>query len=521
MRRLTTFLLSAILIIGFWRGVPGSDAPVSPAHADAPAVPPYLVVIVMDGFRPDYLNLAPMHHLRSLMARGRVYDTAWVGQIESETPTGHATIATGVYPRKHGVIGFGWRDRVTGAYTYMPTDLGQIQAGGLTRTVEAGGVPTISDLIHQRSKKDVVVSVSGEKLWASAPMGVGADYVLYGREGKDPKGKDAFVPIAVRPNVPPPRTGYTSVTAPDGAFAYQDVFAARLAVKLVERVRPRALLLNLPAPDIAGHYFGGIADPKGMRDILRGTDGAIGLVLHEYQKLGLLNKTLFVVVADHGMVTGKNRIPGPSIKQAIVHAPVSLYELELHNSLGSVWLHDPEHAADLAPILARDHFTGIEGALAKVPDGQGGWKYVADASTAAHLPSDVLHAYLDLADTEASVSGADVILPYKENTTGLPRSHAFHGMHGGFSWGAQHIPLIIAGPGVRRGVSHFPAKLVDIAPTIERLIGLKIPDGVDGVVLADALQTATATERSAQDAVSQPRQTDVRALQAHSMAQSK
>jgi arylsulfatase A-like enzyme len=133
----------------------------------------------------------------------------------------------------------------------------------------------------------------------------------------------------------------------------------------------------------------------------------------------------------------------------------------------------------------------------------------------------VLHAYLDLADTEASVSGADVLLPYKENTTGLARSKSFHGMHGGFSWGAQHIPLILEGPGIRPGVSHFPAKLVDIAPTIERLLGLKIPDGVDGVVLADALQDATPAEHSAQDAVAQPRLTDVRALQAHSAAQSK
>lgn len=521
MRRLVTFLLSAILIAAAWQAAPAVRSTLRQAQAAAPPSAQYLVVIVMDGFRPDYLNLAPMHHVRWLMARGRVYDTAWVGQIESETPTGHATIATGVYPRKHGVIGFGWRDRVTGGFTFMPTNLGQIEAGQLTQTVEAGGVPTISDLIHQRNKRDVVISVSGEKLWASAPMGVGADYDIYGKEGKDAKGKDAFVPYAVRPNIPPPRTHYTSVTAPSGAFAYQDGFAARLAVRLVDTLHPRALLLNLPAPDIAGHYFGGIADRKDMRDIVRGTDAAIGLVLHEYQKLGLMDKTLFVVAADHGMVTGKTRIPGPSIKQAILRQPVSLFDLELHNSVGSIWLHDPEDAAELALVLAKDRFTGVEGALAKVPDGRGGWKYEADAWTAAHVPANVLHAYLDLADTEASVSGADVLLPYKENTTGLARSKSFHGMHGGFSWGAQHIPLILEGPGIRPGVSHFPAKLVDIAPTIERLLGLKIPDGVDGVVLADALQDATPAEHSAQDAVAQPRLTDVRALQAHSAAQSK
>jgi arylsulfatase A-like enzyme len=259
-----------------------------------------------------------------------------------------------------------------------------------------------------------------------------------------------------------------------------------------------------------------------MKPIIQGTDYAIGLILDEYRKLGLMSKTLFVVLGDHGMVTGKTRVPGPTIKQAILkQQPTNLFDLELHNSIGSIWLHDPLQAPQLAAALARDHFTGIEGALAKVPDGNGGWTYQADPWTAAHLPANVLKAYLDLADTEASVSGSDVVLPYKENTTGLDLKHGFGGMHGGFSWGAQHIPMILAGPGVRPGVSHFPAKLVDVAPTIEHLLGLKIPAGVDGVVLADTLQDATAAERSAQDSVSQPRLDDVHALQAHSLAQSR
>ncbi len=93
-------------------------------------------------------------------------------------------------------------------------------------------------------------------------------------------------------------------------------------------------------------------------------------------------------------------------------------------------------------------------------------------------------------------------------------------MHGGFSWGAQHIPLIIAGPGVHPGHSHFPAKLVDIAPTIERLMGLKIPAGVDGVVLADAVKGASAVEHATQQGVAKSRAADEQALMTHSRAQS-
>jgi arylsulfatase A-like enzyme len=512
-RSITAFLIAALLLTGSWSAAGSKGA--------AAASPPYLVVIVMDGFRPDYATLAPMHHLRALMKRGRTYDTAWVGQIESETPTGHATIATGVYPRKHGVVGFGWRNPANGTFTYMPTNIGALAAGDLSRLVEQSGVPTISDLIHARDHHALAISVSGEKLWASAPMGVGADYVLYGTEVNGKGVKNRFQPFALGPNIPPAGTGYKTIGEPDGAFDTQDAFAAGVAIKLVASLRPQALLLNLPATDIAGHYYGGMNDPKDMTSIVRSADFAIGRVVDEYRKLGLLNRTLFVVTADHGMVAGLHRVPIHKIYDAVRAAPVQQLDQALQSSIGAIWLKDPEHAQELAGILAAKHFNGVEGALYKVQTAAGGFAFVPEPSTAKRIPGPLLKAYLDLADTEASAAGADVLLPYRENTTGLQPSKSFRGMHGGFSWGAQHIPLVIAGPGVQPGVSHFPAKLVDIAPTIERLIGLAVPAGVDGVVLADAVRGSSTAESAAQYAVQSSRLADVRVLQAHSAAQSK
>lgn len=479
---------------------------------------PYLVVIVMDGFRPDYETIAPMRHLRALMARGMSYDTAWVGHMESETPSGHATIATGVYPRKHSISGFGWRDVNTGQFTYAPTNLKLIAQGYLARTMEQGGVPTISDLIHDRSRHDLAISVSGEKLWASAPLGAGADYVLYGKEVKYRKNDVRFRPQVVGPNLPPRSTGYLSVVAPDASFDYQDVFAARLAVKLAAGLRPRALLLNLPGTDLAGHYYGGMAHPELLRETLRNADAAIGTVVNAYKKLGLYSHTIFVVTADHGMAANRTVVPIHAMYDAVRTFPVTQLDQEYRISLGSIWLRDPEHAAQLAAHMTARHFPGIEGALYKVNDGSS-MRFQPDVWTEAHLPHPLLKAYLDLADTEASPAGPDVLLPYGEDTTGLPRGHKFQGSHGGFSWGVQHIPLVLVGPGVHPGRSHFPAKLVDVAPTIERLMALPVPSGVDGVVLADALKAPTEADSAAQNAVSKGRSDDVNALRAHSLAQ--
>lgn len=510
-------------------GAPSRASAVGSAASSAPSRP-YIVLIVMDGFRPDYMSLAPMRHLHWLMARGRVYDSAWVGQLESETPASHATIATGVYPRVHGVIGFAWRDRVTGGFTYMPTNIPEIEQGDLSRTIEAGGVPSISDQIHARNHNDRTISVSGEKLWASAPLGVGADYVLYGSmdPSKTATGKTIKHP-RFRPrfigNAPPVSSGYQSVSNVDGSFGGQDMFAARVAVKLVQTVRPRALLLNLPDPDIAGHYFGGMSDPTAMAGIVRGTDRAIGLVLDEYRRLGLLNKTIFVVCADHGMVDGHNRVLIHPIYNAVARADPNSLDEALQPSMGSIWLKDPQQASSLAATLAADKFGGVDGAMYKVPDsttgtsGATGYHFEPTQATARALSPSVLRAYLDLMNTEASISGPEIILPYKEDTTGLDTGKKFHGMHGGVSWESQHIPLIIAGPGVKKGVSHFPAQLVDIAPTVERLAGLQIPSGVDGVVLADALQHAGAAEIKAQQAVQSRRSADQTAIRLHSQQQ--
>ncbi len=258
-----------------------------------------------------------------------------------------------------------------------------------------------------------------------------------------------------------------------------------------------------------------------MTPIVRGADYAIGRIVAEYKRLGLLDRTVFVVTADHGMAANRHIVPIHSMYGTVAaHAAPGSLDEEFRISMGSVWLRQPSDDRAVASALVAARFPGIETALYKVASGQS-WIFSPDASTVARLGKEVTQAYLNLADTEACPAGPEVILPYAEDTMGLTiKNRAGWGTHGGFSWGVQHIPLVIAGPGVKHGVSHAPAKLVDVAPTIERLLGLPIPAGVDGVVLADALGDATPAERSLQNTASAQRLPDVRTLRNHSLSQS-
>jgi hypothetical protein len=108
-------------------------------------------------------------------------------------------------------------------------------------------------------------------------------------------------------------------------------------------------------------------------------------------------------------------------------------------------------------------------------------------------------AYRYLLSTEDGPTGEDIAILLRENArnSGLPQ---MLGRHGGADWGSQHITLILSGPGVQTGTSQAPARLADLAPTIERFMGIT-PDARDGVVLADAFQQPNPADVAKQDSL--------------------
>jgi hypothetical protein len=106
------------------------------------------------------------------------------------------------------------------------------------------------------------------------------------------------------------------------------------------------------------------------------------------------------------------------------------------------------------------------------------------------LPPAFADAVAYLLWTLASSSAPDDAVVFAPGATaGDRRLGRFHttGVAGGAQWANQHVPLIIAGHGVLAGAqSRYPARLVDVAPTLETILKLKRSGG-DGVPLADAV----------------------------------
>lgn len=469
------------------------DALVGCARTEALQAPPtanFLCLLVLDGFRPDYRHLAPMPALHSLLRNGVTYDRAWVGQVESETPAGHATITTGSMPRHHGVIGFEWRDPDSRREVLdgWDQDPGPGQVGRDIASRGAGSIPLV---VKQADPTAQVVALSSEKVYAADAMGANAaDYVLYHRYD----GKNRLVPAGL-PSRTPPADFFSAPnlrrSLPLQHFTDWDDLAAELALAAVRAYRPKALMVNLPGSDVYGHKFAGARAPHIMARVITGQDRAIARIVRAYHDAGILAQTLFVITADHGMAANNHAV-SPNQVRAAVKAAGARYLFHTGGTAKYIYLANASlsHAGGVAREMAR--IPAVQCAFYRAPSGE----YVY---AAGRLDRELREAYHYLLSTFSGPAAPDVVAPYRENTIGTDWSVAY-GNHGGMSWKVQHVPLVISGPGVRRGVeSHAPARLVDVAPTILRLLGLR-QGASDGFVLADALIQPTAEETAVQTA---------------------
>lgn len=444
--------------------------------------PQYVVLLVLDGGLPSYFKLANFPHLAALARNGVAYTRAWDGMLETETPTGHASLGTGSLPRRHGILSFSWvtdRDVVE-----HPTNPIPIQQGQLEQILRRSGVPSMASLLKAHDRTATVVVTSGHKDYAVDSVGGwAADYLMfYAEHGQ------TWTPVAIPRHVPP-----QSVLQAPGLTAYaphlgpgdQDSLAVHLAMSAFDQLRQRMTIVNLPEFDWPlGHLDGGQANTWLAWKLMQRLDDDLGYIEWDLYRQHLLKQTLFVITADHGMVTLNHSIPHEVIETAVKSAGATLASYEYH-SAGYLWLKERDRAQQVATKISTLGNPFIRAVYYRKP---GTYTYSRVTTAGEPVSPQLDAAYQFLLGTMAGQSAPQVSIFLKENSDILGRNQTnWKGDHGGPSWNAQHIPLVLAGPGVRSGVrSRYPATIYDVAPTILSLLGVA-PEGMDGVTLSDAM----------------------------------
>ncbi|MFM1748809.1 MAG: hypothetical protein RLZZ188_2475 [Verrucomicrobiota bacterium] len=75
--------------------------------------------------------------------------------------------------------------------------------------------------------------------------------------------------------------------------------------------------------------------------------------------------------------------------------------------------------------------------------------------------------------------------------------HGLFGKQNLYEFGGMHVPLVIAGPGIRKGRSDALVYLMDLFPTCVDFAGARLPEGVEGKSLRPVLEGRTGKVRDA------------------------
>ncbi len=466
------------------QATPTPSRVVPPASGPGAKFPgPFAVVIVVDAARYDEFDLSRMPNVAKLAASGTQYSQAWVGQLPSVTESSHATIGTGVLPDRHGILGDTWR--VPGTESMSPDLLNSqlTRTGYIGKFIKQTGVPSLAAIVQARWPNSPVVALSGHKIYAADALGAGAaDYVAFGI--KNAAGH--FVPSAIpgheyAPSIEnSPQLNLPSYPRVPGT---EDAWTTTLAEKFLFKYHPRLMMINLPEVDIYGHISGTSATV--MQPLMANVDHQIGRLVDAYSRAGILSRTTFLVTADHGMVPGLHTVSSQEISKVVVSAGGQPLYIG-HGDYSAIWIKNPEAMDRVKTALVSARIPEVSAVYARNPQG----RYVLASPVSWLADPSVVAAQTDLLSTLNVAESPDIVLMYDEDTITMTPGFIKTGRkgdHGGATWGAQHIPFIISGPRIKKGViSNYPARLIDIAPTIESLLET-YPDHQDGTPLADAI----------------------------------
>jgi predicted AlkP superfamily pyrophosphatase or phosphodiesterase len=254
-----------------------------PALAQGQQQTPLLVMISVDGMRPDYVTGADAHgakipQLRRFMKEGSYADGV-VGVVPTVTYPSHTTLVTGVWPAKHGILG---------NTTFDPL---QKNSQGWYWYTEDIRVPTLWDAAAGAGRTTASVQ------W---PVTVGAHITwnipeFWRANTKD----DAKLLRAVS-------TAGLLIDADKEIGSYAggidssieaDERRSRYAQWILEKKRPALLTLHLIALDHIEHDTGPFS-PEAIA-ILERLDAAIGNVRQTAEQLAP-GRAYVAVVSDHG-----------------------------------------------------------------------------------------------------------------------------------------------------------------------------------------------------------------------------
>lgn len=498
---------------------PVADTPLDrPASSDRPAL---ALMLVVDQLSQELLTRYQdvfTGGLRRLIDGGRWYQNATHDHAGTVTAAGHATLATGTHPSRHGIVANEWFESVDGDWIAI-SNVGD-------STVQIVGHGDLDGVSPRNLKRDgltdwlvaaypgaKVASVSAKDRGAVLPGGHAGDQVWWfassvGRfvtstyyRDRDPAWIDRFhdeVLSALAADsvwasrVPPALAGLSDpdtseYEAANAAPAFPHRFAApgertdfwrwfehtpmldeatltlaRIAVDQEGMGRdsiPDLLAISLSQTDRVGHDFGPLSREQ-LDNLLR-LDAGLGAFFAHLDSVVGRGGWVLGMSADHGvLMTGHGE---SAIARRETAGDEAAFEqvMEEAGAGGSA-------IPDLAAALEELDFVAEAWTHEELTGGA-----IADSFAVFERHS----LYPGRARKEISRRGVEMRVEPNFLTPARGSSH------GTPYWYDRHVPILFYGPGVSAGRDATRVSTVDFAPTLARLIGIPYPEDLDGAPL--------------------------------------
>lgn len=242
---------------------------------------------------------------------------------------------------------------------------------------------------------------------------------------------------------------------------------------ILTKYKPNLLLFHLLTTDSMQHRYG--SHTFAGYTALSHADAKVGRLIEAVRRAGILDRTTFLIVSDHGFRTYNRRI-SPNALLAQKGLDKSAYVIP-EGGTAMVYVTKKEGRAELVEELKK-LFAGVEGVKRVVAPGEFAALGYPDPAKEPRM-ADLVLATGDAYSFSAAATG-DVV-------TVMPVDAAA-GAHGYLNDDPYMQAIFIAsGRGIKKGAPLGSIVNLDVAPTIARLLGLTLPP-TEGKPLSSILQ---------------------------------
>ena len=422
------------------------------ASSTLPAQQPHVVLISVDGFRPEFYKKATwsMVNLREAMHEG-AYADGVRGVFPTVTYPSHTTMLSGVKPLKHGI------------YYNTP-----VEAEGVTGRwyweYDSIRVPTVWSAAKAAGRTTAAVS------W---PVTVGAPITynlpevwdLPEKPGDDLQRYNAVArfstPKALFQEVQDYATGKLSEDALSLDFLSGDQNLSRMTAYIIVKYKPNFIAVHIANVDHFEHEQG--RDGPKVRAAVAGADQAIKTIIDAVTAAGLSDSTTFIVTGDHGFVDIHSQLAPNTllVKAGLIDSTNrASWKAYFHSSGGSSFLH-------LKNKNDKQTLSKVRGLLSSLPEGDRKLFRVVDRMELDSIGADP-NAALALAPIQG-ISFSGVL------GGSLIRS-ASGGTHGYFpDFKEIETGFVAFGKGINKGIVIPRMGIEDIAPLVANLLQIELP----------------------------------------------